>query len=359
MIRYVLEDMLLKDTEEARVHQLELLQESERIQSKSKKKKSSGSPLTDKTGLSCYSKEDSSDTRGEGRSTDLSGVETDSWCRSSLGDKASTKYTWIIEDFTRRPSRVGEVLSSETFSVTGPGIQDIQWRLQMYPEGRRDDTKDYVAVYLKSENIFPVRASFTLYVLNGQNQKECVSRVCEEICSFQPMNSERGTRWGDTEFIEEDKFEDPDFLTAAGELKVVCELTVYGPEKTFSGSQTQGNVKQVGEDLWNLYELTEMSDVVINVVDETFLCHKLVLAARSPVFKAMFQVGTRECEIGKVYLSDLSSAAFKHILQFIYRGTLPAEDIDNDMWKELKQGAEKLQLDLLKRMCEERLDSDE
>jgi len=204
-------------------------------------------------------------------------------------------------------------------------------------------------------NFFPVRASFTLYVLNGQNQKECVSIVCEEICVFQPMDSDTDTRWGDTELIEHDKFEDPNFLTAAGDLKVVCELTVYGQEETFSGSQTQGNVKQVGEDLWNLYELKEMTDVVINVVDETFHCHKLVLAARSPVFKAMFQ----KCEIGTVYLSELSSAAFKYILRFIYRGTLPTEDLDNDMWTELKQGAEKLQLDLLRRMCDERLDSDE
>ena len=355
MNRYVLEDMLLKDTDEARVHQQELLQESERIKTKSKKKKSAGSCLTDKTGLSCDSSEDFSVTRGEGRTNNLSGIETESWCRSSLGDKASTKYTWVIEDFIRRPASVGEVLSSETFSVTGSDIQDTEWRLQMYPEGRRDDTKDYVAVYLKSENLFPVRASFTLYVLNGKNQKECVSRVCEEICTFQPMDSESGTRWGDTELIGEDMFEDPDFLTAAGDLKLVCELTVFGPEKTFSGSQTQGNVKQVGEDLWNLYELKEMTDVVINVADETFHCHKLVLAARSPAFKAIFQ----KCEIGTVYLSELSSAAFKYILQFIYRGNLPKEDLDNEMWTELKQGAEKLQLDLLKRMCDERLDSDE
>ena len=228
----------------------------------------------------------------------------------------------------------------------------------MYPEGVRDDTKDYVAVYLKSKNNFPVRASYTLYVLNGQNKKECISRVCEEISIFQPTVSDR---WGNSEFIEDDKFEDPDFLSASGALKVVCELTVYGgQEKTFTGFKTQGNVKHVGEDLWALFESKEMTDVAINVADEkTFFCHKLVLAARSPVFKAMFQAATKECEIGKVFLSDVSSEGFRNILEFIYRGTLSTNDIENDMWTELKQGAEKLQLDLLKRMCEERLNSDE
>ena len=66
MFRYVLEDMLLKDTEEGRAHQQELLEESERIQNKSKKKKSGDRRLSDKTRLSCDSNEDSSVTGGEG-----------------------------------------------------------------------------------------------------------------------------------------------------------------------------------------------------------------------------------------------------------------------------------------------------
>jgi len=63
--RYVLEDMLLKDTEEGRAHQQELLVESEKIQNKSKKKKSAERRLSDKSRLSCDSNEDSSVTGGE------------------------------------------------------------------------------------------------------------------------------------------------------------------------------------------------------------------------------------------------------------------------------------------------------
>ena len=65
MFRYVLEDMLLKDTEEGRAHQQELLVESEKIQNKSKKKKSGERRLSDKSRLSCDSNEDSSVTGGE------------------------------------------------------------------------------------------------------------------------------------------------------------------------------------------------------------------------------------------------------------------------------------------------------
>ena len=65
MFRYVLEDMLLKDTEENKAHQKELLEESEKIQNKSKKKKSSERRLSDKSRLSCDSAASDDNLTGE------------------------------------------------------------------------------------------------------------------------------------------------------------------------------------------------------------------------------------------------------------------------------------------------------
>ena len=148
------------------------------------------------------------------------------------GEQAKTQYTWVIEKFKWRPEKVGDVISSGTFSVSGPGSQVTEWCLEMYPMGRREDKKGFVSVYLKSQNNVPVRASFTLYVVTGQNQKECVFRECEEVCDFQPAGSDNGNRWGNTEFIHEERFEEADFLNGDGDLKLVVDLTVYGPEKT-------------------------------------------------------------------------------------------------------------------------------
>ena len=39
-----------------------------------------------------------------------------------MGDQARTKFDWVIEDFRRRPEKVGEVISSGTFSVSGPRV---------------------------------------------------------------------------------------------------------------------------------------------------------------------------------------------------------------------------------------------
>ena len=248
------------------------------------------------------------------------------------------------------------MISSGTFSVSGP-----EWCLQIYPEGRREDTKDHVAVYLKSKNSVPVRVSFTLYVMSGEKRKDCISRVCEEVCTFQPMDSDKETRWGNREFIHEDRFEVPDFLTAEGALNVVCELTVFGREKTLTGLKIHNSsgMRQVGEDFWNLFVDSKLTDVVIHCEDETFLCHGMVLCARNAAFKEMFEAGFSEGEDMEFHIPDISSAAFKKILRFLYTGTLPTDDIQNEMWMELLRGAVKLQLDLLKRICEERLNSNE
>lgn len=283
-------------------------------------------------------------------------VESDSWSRTSLGDEAKSKYTWVVEQFKRRPEKVGDVITSGTFFVNGPGSQVTEWCLQMYPEGAREEKKDYVALYLKSQNNVPVRASFTLYVVNGRNQKKCIFRECEEVCSFQPVGSDNGTRWGNTEFIHKEKFHDPDFLMGDGDLKVVVDLTVYGPEKTVTSSKIHDSsgVSQVGQDFWKLYEDKELTDVVMICEGELFLCHKLVLSARSPTLKDMFKAG---CDDTKFDVSDLSSAAFEKILRFMYTGTLQSADIPREMWDELLRGADKLQLEHLKRICEEKLAS--
>ena len=104
---------------------------------------------------------------------------------------------------------------------------------------------------------------------------------------------------------------------------------------------------------------SELTDVVIHCEDETFLCHRMVLCARSAAFKEMLKAGFSEGEDMEFHIPDISSDAFKKILRFMYTGTLPTDDIENEMWTELLGGAKKLQLDLLKRICEERLHPNE
>ena len=70
-------------------------------------------------------------------------VESDSWCRTTSGDKASTTFTWTIEDFFDRPEKNGEFMSSSSFTVSGPNDKKTTWKLKLYPRGDDDDDSDY------------------------------------------------------------------------------------------------------------------------------------------------------------------------------------------------------------------------
>lgn len=51
-----------------------------------------------------------------------------------------------------------------------------------------------------------------------------------------------------------------------------------------------------------------LTDVVLEVKDELFHAHKVILSAGSPYFKAMFTGGLKECEMSRVRLQGVSGS---------------------------------------------------
>lgn len=49
-----------------------------------------------------------------------------------------------------------------------------------------------------------------------------------------------------------------------------------------------------------------LTDVTLEIEQETFHAHKVVLSAASPYFKAMFTGGLKECEMSRVKLQGVS-----------------------------------------------------
>jgi hypothetical protein len=72
-----------------------------------------------------------------------------------------------------------------------------------------------------------------------------------------------------------------------------------------------------------------LTDINFHVENEVFNAHRLILAANSPYFKAMFttQVGTLEKEI---VLKDVSAKTFSNFLDVIYGGSFTI-----DKWQQL------------------------
>ncbi|TVU41001.1 hypothetical protein EJB05_14489, partial [Eragrostis curvula] len=76
-------------------------------------------------------------------------------------------------------------------------------------------------------------------------------------------------------------------------------------------------------DLGSLLETKEGADVDFEVCGELFAAHKLVRAARSPVFKADFFGPAKEESTSYIRIGEMNPEAFKALLHYMYTDTLP------------------------------------
>ncbi|XP_066272325.1 kelch repeat and BTB domain-containing protein 8-like [Branchiostoma lanceolatum] len=91
-----------------------------------------------------------------------------------------------------------------------------------------------------------------------------------------------------------------------------------------------------------------LQDVVIEVEDRQFPCHRLILSAASPFFRAMFTSDMAESRQKTVALQGLDTDMFGAILSYIYSGTL---HVSLDKVQPLYQAADLLQLDYVRDTC--------
>ncbi|XP_078597302.1 kelch repeat and BTB domain-containing protein 2-like [Branchiostoma floridae x Branchiostoma japonicum] len=91
-----------------------------------------------------------------------------------------------------------------------------------------------------------------------------------------------------------------------------------------------------------------LQDVVLEVEGLRFPCHRLVLSAASPYFRAMFTSDMAESRQKTVVLQGLDAGMFGEILSYIYSGTL---HVSMDKVQPLYQAADLLQLDYVRDTC--------
>ncbi|XP_047986371.1 kelch-like ECH-associated protein 1B [Leguminivora glycinivorella] len=70
-----------------------------------------------------------------------------------------------------------------------------------------------------------------------------------------------------------------------------------------------------------------LTDVVLEVGSELFHVHKVVLAAGSPYFKAMFTSGLKECEMSRVRLQGVCPSAMAWLVYFMYTGKVRITEV--------------------------------
>jgi len=91
--------------------------------------------------------------------------------------------------------------------------------------------------------------------------------------------------------------------------------------------QPDGNLAADFRQLWMSGQL---SDVSLQVHTEEIRAHRLILGARSPVFKQMFATSMAENATGIVHIEEMSYAAMHRLCEFIYTGTIE----DKQLWRD-------------------------
>lgn len=220
---------------------------------------------------------------------------------------------------------VGKHIASDNFSVGG-----YQWAIYFYPDGKNpEDSSAYVSVFiaLASEGT-DVRALFELTLVDQSDQgnHKVHSHFDRSLESGPYTLKYRGSMWGYKRFFKRSSLEQSTYLKDDC-LKINCTVGVVVSAVDSPGLHPiRVPESDIGVHFGTLLANMEGSDIVFNVAGEKFQAHKLVLAARSLVFRSEF---FEKVEEGKqeIVVEDVEPQVFKAMLHFIYRDTL-VEDVD-------------------------------
>ncbi|KAF8763518.1 protein roadkill-like [Argiope bruennichi] len=274
----------------------------------------------------------------------------ESWCYTQV-KVIKFSFMWTINNFSYSREEMGEVLKSSTFSA---GSNDkLKWCLRVNPKGLDEESKDYLSLYLLlvSCNKTEVRAKFKFSILNARKEE---TKAMESQRAYRFV---QGKDWGFKKFIRRDfLLDEANGLLPDDKLTLYCEVSVVADSINISGQNSAIQFKvpecHLSDDFGNLFEGQKFSDVVLSVNGREFAAHKAILAARSPVFCAMFEHEMEEKKQNRVEITDMDHEVLREMLHYIYTGKV--SNIEN-MAEDLLAAADKYALDRLKVMCEEHI----
>uniref|UniRef100_A0A0A6YWS7 TD and POZ domain containing 8 n=3 Tax=Mus musculus TaxID=10090 RepID=A0A0A6YWS7_MOUSE len=231
----------------------------------------------------------------------------------------------------------------------------MTWCLRVYPTGVDEKNKDYVSLYLilLSCEKGSVWAKFEVCILNAKGEKCNTERIpsFSRILQYQALGFEK--------FIIRHTFLSlAQVLTPDDKFTVLCKVSVLQDSFSISGQNPRPAIKvtrcALEDDVGELWENSLFTDCCLLVAGHEFRAHKVILAARSPVFRAMFEHEMKVRLTNRVEIHDLDPQVFKEMMGFIYTGK--ASHLHSySMASDVLAAADRCGLKGLKVMCEDAL----
>uniref|UniRef100_A0ACD5Z6M6 Uncharacterized protein n=2 Tax=Avena sativa TaxID=4498 RepID=A0ACD5Z6M6_AVESA len=252
-----------------------------------------------------------------------------------------------------RGAGMGEFVRSGAFSVG-----ESEWAIRFYPDGLRENSKGHITVYLELlSKDAKVHASCDLRLVDRSTGLSSSVDITVPMV-FNQKDSSRFAPQHDT-FKNRSEFEASSYLRNDN-LAIECVVTVMREahvSETRSSPKVDVPPSDITEHLGKLFEAKETADVIFSVGEETFAAHKIVLAMRSPVFKAEFYGSMRETGAQAVPIKDMQPNVFKVLLHFLYTDSLHIiDDLDgndrSEMIRHLLVAADRYSMERLKLVCQ-------
>ena len=269
--------------------------------------------------------------------------------------KISGSFMWTIYNFSFSLDTLhSSNFTSPTFAIGCNN--ELKWELNLYPFSIDEVDKENISLsvyYSDNDDFDMVLAECEISILNEKGEKAYTIKTDSEF-NFSANN----TQWNKIDFIKRDFLLDKaNGLLINDRLTLLCEITTKAYYESADEDRravvhiSKSRLK-LSEDLKTLLD-GKFSDVIFVCNEKEFHLHKVILAARSPVFCAMFEHEMLEKTNNALVITDTSSEAVHKLVQYVYTGTI--EDIDKiskEILIELLIAADKYELNDLKEMSE-------
>ncbi|XP_006662215.1 BTB/POZ and MATH domain-containing protein 1-like [Oryza brachyantha] len=272
-----------------------------------------------------------------------------SWSSSStiVGMVTTRTFHVRVDNYSKtREMRNGAHMLSSSFVVG-----DQPWKIKYYPNGSNESATGQISIFL-------VRVGGVDLGLLADVQFDLIAQPAGTAAyalrfkhAFRP-----DTSYGYASFVSPEKLEELGCLKDDS-FTILLDVELEGPPFVVEVPPSS-----LGWHLGDLLGETEGADVAFVVGGERFPAHRLVLAARSLVFKAQL-LGPLKVEKGAtISIDDMHADVFRAFLHFIYTDELPDDDDDDNddsaaaiMAQHLLVAADKYDMPRLRLMCESRM----
>ncbi|KAL6643077.1 hypothetical protein ACP70R_021258 [Stipagrostis hirtigluma subsp. patula] len=252
----------------------------------------------------------------------------------------------------------GRGIKSRPFKVGGRS-----WRIWYYPNGGSSDYADYISIFLSlDESVItgPVNAVARFSLLDQANKP-----VPAHTQTAPPYKYVVPGLYGFHDFIKRELLEASEhFLRDDDCFKIRCDIVISEEVRTedrpaASTSTITVPPSDMHQHFGDLLKAKDGADVTFEVAGETFMAHRTVLAARSPVFRAELLGVMRESTSEEVciQIDDMLAEVFSILLSFIYTDSLPEMEVQEEamMAQHLLEAADRYDMPRLKLICEDKL----